>query len=109
MICLHCGYSLEGLLESRCPECGRPFDLSRPETFWQTTRPKYTKWIWRRWAKPPPWWHVGLVVIATLAVLEIGQSTLAFLMRDRGAEVEFHPLWSILLISLWIGLILSQL
>ncbi|MBN2559410.1 MAG: hypothetical protein JXQ75_00580 [Phycisphaerae bacterium] len=24
--CLHCGYSLRGLTENRCPECGTPFD-----------------------------------------------------------------------------------
>lgn len=24
-VCLRCGYSLQGLTESRCPECGRPF------------------------------------------------------------------------------------
>ena len=25
-ICVHCGYDLRGLTESRCPECGRAFD-----------------------------------------------------------------------------------
>ena len=28
--CQHCGYSLHGLAEPRCPECGRPFDPNIP-------------------------------------------------------------------------------
>lgn len=31
--CLDCGYSLQGLPENRCPECGRSFDPNDPETF----------------------------------------------------------------------------
>lgn len=28
-LCLNCGYSLHGLTESRCPECGTPFEMSK--------------------------------------------------------------------------------
>lgn len=28
--CVHCGYSLRGLTEPRCPECGTPFQLPAP-------------------------------------------------------------------------------
>lgn len=31
--CLTCGYSLRGLADPRCPECGRAFDLADPNTF----------------------------------------------------------------------------
>ena len=31
--CAGCGYSLEGLPESRCPECGCEFDTANPATF----------------------------------------------------------------------------
>ena len=33
MTCLGCGYILEGLPESRCPECGQPFSPGDPDTF----------------------------------------------------------------------------
>jgi len=35
--CLGCGYILDRLPESRCPECGRPFDPDDPRT-WQSAR-----------------------------------------------------------------------
>lgn len=31
--CLRCGYALRGLPETRCPECGHPFDPLDPPTF----------------------------------------------------------------------------
>src|SRR5947209_7206968 len=45
-MCLGCGYTLLGLPEPRCPECGRPFDLSDPRTY--TTKPPLVRW--RYWA-----------------------------------------------------------
>jgi hypothetical protein len=41
MHCLECGYPLDGLLEHRCPECGRKFDPADPRTFAD-----------QRWVKP---------------------------------------------------------
>jgi hypothetical protein len=35
--CLDCGYILTGLVDYRCPECGRTFDPDNPETY--TGRP----------------------------------------------------------------------
>ena len=29
--CSKCGYNLRGLRDSRCPECGTPFELDKPE------------------------------------------------------------------------------
>ena len=31
--CLNCGYILDGLPESRCPECGCGFDPADPATY----------------------------------------------------------------------------
>ena len=33
MRCKNCHYSLDGLTEKRCPECGREFDPNDPNTF----------------------------------------------------------------------------
>jgi len=43
--CRGCGYSLVGLTEPRCPECGRRFDPAVPETY--ETRPPFL--FWRYW------------------------------------------------------------
>lgn len=43
--CLECYYTLYGLENPRCPECGRPFDLADPTTY--TTRPPFVRWqLW---------------------------------------------------------------
>lgn len=40
--CLGCGYTLTGLPEPRCPECGRFFDPASPSTF--TYKPPLVRW-----------------------------------------------------------------
>ena len=40
MYCRKCGYPLHSLAESRCPECGRPFDPGRPWTYRRVPRSK---------------------------------------------------------------------
>jgi hypothetical protein len=45
MYCRQCGYQLAGLSQSRCPECGRPFDPRNPRTFLRWPR----SWTVRRW------------------------------------------------------------
>ncbi len=43
--CLDCYYVLEGLEQSRCPECGRSFDLYDAGTF--TRKPPFVRWkLW---------------------------------------------------------------
>lgn len=36
--CATCGYSLCGLADQRCPECGRPFDSACPDSYRDDTR-----------------------------------------------------------------------
>lgn len=69
-ICLQCGYSLRGLVETRCPECGRAFDPNDSTTFGPAAR---AKWL-QAWAGPPPRWHIyGIVVFTLLLLLEISR------------------------------------
>jgi hypothetical protein len=51
-LCLDCNYSLRGLAESRCPECGREFNIQDPTTF-NNARP--LRWIDRKMLKPISW------------------------------------------------------
>lgn len=56
--CLQCGYDLRGLSSERCPECGRPFDASVPETF----GPQETASFWyNRNLDLPETLYLGLV------------------------------------------------
>lgn len=63
-VCLNCRYSLRGLVDARCPECGRPFDPSNSATFGDASE---LHWI-DRLATPPPRWHRRLAAI-TAAIL----------------------------------------
>ena len=58
--CLGCGYALRGLVERRCPECGRGFDPFDP---WTMRVPGVTD---RRPSKPVPF-AVG-IILCTLFV-----------------------------------------
>lgn len=59
--CINCGYSLRGLSEARCPECGRVFDPSKPKTMARTPR----RAALRRWLGVP--FLLMVVFIAYLA------------------------------------------
>jgi len=43
-ICPHCGYSLRGLPENRCPECGNAFDPAEVAGTFQAKWPALLKW-----------------------------------------------------------------
>jgi hypothetical protein len=42
--CLQCGYSLRGLTENRCPECGTPFDLREMASSYLPEWPRLMAW-----------------------------------------------------------------
>ena len=63
--CLGCGYSLRGLPEHICPECGRAFDPGDPSTYRQGGSKPY----WLRWAAPPKSWHGVVAAACTLGLL----------------------------------------
>jgi len=64
--CLGCGYSLRGLTEPRCPECGRPFDPADPTTFWRDRVPGR---VGRFFLKAPGWPLDGVAVLGGLTML----------------------------------------
>ena len=46
--CLNCFYNLYGLIEHRCPECGRHFDPENTKTFSHTPNPEHFSKIVKR-------------------------------------------------------------
>lgn len=65
--CLGCSYSLHGLTESRCPECGRGFDLDDPRTYRLEPLSKMAAY----WFFPPgrrsTWFPLILAIIAIIS------------------------------------------
>ncbi len=62
MYCLGCEYELVGLVENRCPECGRGFDASDPTTF-ASSRPMGRRD--RRAARL----EIGLIMVAMVPLI----------------------------------------
>ena len=60
MRCKTCHYSLSGLTEHRCPECGAAFDPKNPGTF-LTERE-----IWNR---RKAWWFAGVLWMSGIIIL----------------------------------------
>ena len=65
--CLDCAYCLIGLTQPRCPECGRPFDLTDPSTY--STKPPFVRW--RLWL-PGLLLAVGLGLVVFLVIIVSG-------------------------------------
>jgi hypothetical protein len=69
--CDSCGYSIHGLHEDRCPECGNAFDralvLARLQGLPVSLLPFDATAA--RWFLPPPWWATVLAVFASVTNL----------------------------------------
>jgi len=66
--CLNCGYALRGLQEPRCPECGREFDPTDPNTFCYGGFGERLK----RHLSEPIGWAIHLLAITGAVLLMIG-------------------------------------
>jgi hypothetical protein len=67
-VCLVCGYSLRGLPEPVCPECGRVFDPADPATFKDLDEPT----LWSRWARPPSIIEMIIAAVIAAGVIHLG-------------------------------------
>ncbi len=63
--CLGCGYSLRGLPEAVCPECGRAFIPDDPTTY----KDGKARIRWPFLPTPPPGWHAIALAVAAAYVL----------------------------------------
>lgn len=85
MYCLTCDYDLRALPEHRCPECGRAFDPSRPDTFARKPPP----------APGFPMWAAVAVASYPLVVLTLFLTTwIAAAVKVGGAPWSHDPRWT---------------
>jgi hypothetical protein len=73
-LCLDCNYPLRGLIENRCPECGRAFDPADPRSFNNSSRA--LTWFDRKLLAPTGW--------PTFSLIALVCSGLLFLALDPG-------------------------
>ena len=94
-LCLDCNYSLRGLAEFRCPECGRPFDPDRPLSM-NLGRPLHTM---PRWALRPigRWAAAWMYLAAAFGVLGP-----AWLAPSRWLTIYFLLLWAGFFVACWL-------
>lgn len=93
-ICLKCGYSLRGLPEDVCPECGRAFNSADPLTWQDTSAPGAWQQTLLRCALPAGRLEIAAVVTTTLLLLIFGSTR-----THRGISREFLPLEGFLLLA----------
>ena len=63
--CIQCGYTLLGLVEPVCPECGRRYDPQDESTFvTPSSGPS-----WRSWSGAPKAWHTIACLFCLIAFL----------------------------------------
>jgi hypothetical protein len=90
--CLNCGYSLRGLTEPRCPECGVPFRPESPSTF--------------RWGPPSaPWYARSRVYLAIVTAVTV----VAVSFPDKGGTSSLAgPLLFFRLHHFWTGIVIGM-
>lgn len=96
MYCLGCGYNLRRLAGSKCPECGREFDVADAQTWGERKAYKY-KWL--VWALP--WGLCLLSVLPTCYVM----AKVAFGSEPRAVILSGNlVIQAVVLLLLWIVL-----
>src|SRR5687767_11346256 len=88
--CRSCGYSLAGLPETRCPECGGAFDPTDPRTYSQGTWTSRARDVWVRYKKPAlAVGRLGVCVLASWLLYDLGDGAFSFLFWTP----VFYLLW----------------
>ena len=100
--CSQCAYSLRGLQEPRCPECGRAFDPKDIASFSFGMRPSFFRQQWTR--------HRHWIIRATTFLICVGLSWFAF-KYDYGRYSIFilAPAMYLLFRLRWVATILFLL
>lgn len=87
--CIDCAYCLHGLDDTRCPECGRPFDRKDPATF--TRRPPLVRWrLWLPGLALSVVCGVLIYLTIIIAVGEIGWAVTFAIPTAIGAIVGYR-------------------
>lgn len=94
-LCLDCDYSLRGLSQNRCPECGRAFDPHDPRTF---NAGRALTWFERKQLASMGW--------PTLSVIALLCGGLVFMSFDPGIYYMFFAFFLCLLFYTAVALIL---
>ncbi len=83
--CPDCGYSLEGLTQPVCPECGEGFD---PDWLYSVDYAHAIQWTPRRMAAA---WFMGVVAIAGVGIgaFNAGGEFVCMLMAVLGVGAAF--------------------
>lgn len=96
--CLSCRYPLRGLPSKRCPECGRPFDLSDPTSVgWYGPGVRARL---RAWAKRVASIQVAIMALSACGATLLGWSAICWffvvgdmMLRDFWGLGWQHALW----------------
>jgi hypothetical protein len=77
MYCKECGYQLNRLSSSACPECGHPFDPQDSSTFTFERNRRARLWIIRLYLWAMPFWQVSMLVLSMLIFNDVSAGAAA--------------------------------
>jgi hypothetical protein len=102
--CLMCDYSLRGLPENRCPECGRAFDPDDPRTMNMGREPGK---LARLWLRPPGRLLNGLILANALLTLAAFSGPAPYFLLVLLCFAAWLGLGGLWMLRLVVGLIVA--
>ncbi len=106
--CLACGYSLRGLADPRCPECGRSFDPANPATYSIRGASCKHRPLWQALSVYVAWLLTAYAVSSTTpgtpteaVFLWIASGPLGWVLAVTGFDARLMVMFPIVLHSLW--------
>jgi hypothetical protein len=102
-ICWDCDYSLDGLIETRCPECGRPFDENDAASMNFGGSGAWARKVRKAWLVVKPVLMLGICLWLSWSLYEAKGGLLSALLWVPGAYLAGRRWWLLFAVFLMLN------